>query len=245
MLLGDLTEREREILQLLAQGMRNDDIAAKLFISPQTVQTHVRNILGKLRVHSKLEAVAFAVQARRDHRLVEPASLETSCPAGLKSRSRRWTKGVPEREPRLRAREAATPSMASGTSRRPERTPPWLGPSLSCRDSVPAIDGQRACAGPCRSRSVGSRRRGCSSRGSLEPREALAAVVPELLEGRRVVGARGHHPRADVRAPVRVGAARRPPRRATWGGCRALARPPRARSSPRPSGSGRRPAVDR
>ena len=61
-LLDDLTEREREILQLLAEGTRNDDIATKLFISPQTVQTHVRNILGKLRVHSKLEAVAFAVR---------------------------------------------------------------------------------------------------------------------------------------------------------------------------------------
>ena len=61
-LLDDLTDREREILQLLAEGMRNDDIAAKLYISPQTVQTHVRNILGKLRVHSKLEAVAFAVK---------------------------------------------------------------------------------------------------------------------------------------------------------------------------------------
>jgi DNA-binding NarL/FixJ family response regulator len=62
LLMNDLTEREREILQLLAEGMRNDDIATKLFISPQTVQTHVRNILGKLRVHSKLEAVAFAVR---------------------------------------------------------------------------------------------------------------------------------------------------------------------------------------
>jgi NarL family two-component system response regulator LiaR len=61
-LLDDLTDREREILQLLAEGMRNDGIAEKLFISPQTVQTHVRNILGKLRVHSKLEAVAFAVK---------------------------------------------------------------------------------------------------------------------------------------------------------------------------------------
>ncbi|MGZ8652428.1 MAG: response regulator [Actinomycetota bacterium] len=61
-LLNDLTEREREILSLLAQGMRNDDIASQLYISPQTVQTHVRNILGKLRVHSKLEAVAFAVR---------------------------------------------------------------------------------------------------------------------------------------------------------------------------------------
>jgi DNA-binding NarL/FixJ family response regulator len=62
MLLNDLTDREREILSLLAEGMRNDDIAQKLYISPQTVQTHVRNILGKLRVHSKLEAVAFAVK---------------------------------------------------------------------------------------------------------------------------------------------------------------------------------------
>jgi DNA-binding NarL/FixJ family response regulator len=61
-LLNDLTERESEILQLLSEGMRNEDIAKKLFISPQTVQTHVRNILGKLRVHSKLEAVAFAVK---------------------------------------------------------------------------------------------------------------------------------------------------------------------------------------
>jgi NarL family two-component system response regulator LiaR len=61
-LLDDLTEREREILQLLAAGKRNDDIAKRLFISPQTVQTHVRNVLGKLRVHSKLEAVAFAVR---------------------------------------------------------------------------------------------------------------------------------------------------------------------------------------
>jgi NarL family two-component system response regulator LiaR len=62
MLLDDLTDREREILQLLAEGMRNEGIAQQLFISPQTVQTHVRNILGKLRVHSKLEAVAFAVK---------------------------------------------------------------------------------------------------------------------------------------------------------------------------------------
>ena len=61
-LLGELTEREREVLQLLAEGMRNEGIAHKLFISPQTVQTHVRNLLAKLGVHSKLEAVAFAVK---------------------------------------------------------------------------------------------------------------------------------------------------------------------------------------
>lgn len=61
-LLESLTEREREILELLSQGMRNEGIAQKLYISPQTVQTHVRNVLAKLGVHSKLEAVAFAVK---------------------------------------------------------------------------------------------------------------------------------------------------------------------------------------
>jgi DNA-binding NarL/FixJ family response regulator len=62
LLLGQLTERELEVLQLLARGVRNDGIAQELFISQQTVQTHVRNILAKLRVHSKLEAVSFAVR---------------------------------------------------------------------------------------------------------------------------------------------------------------------------------------
>jgi DNA-binding NarL/FixJ family response regulator len=61
-LLGQLTERELEVLALLARGIRNDGIADQLFISQQTVQTHVRNILAKLRVHSKLEAVSFAVR---------------------------------------------------------------------------------------------------------------------------------------------------------------------------------------
>ena len=61
-LFGALTEREWEMLRLLASGKRNDDIASSLFISPQTVQTHVRNVLGKLGVHSKLEAVVLAVK---------------------------------------------------------------------------------------------------------------------------------------------------------------------------------------
>ena len=62
LLLDQLTEREREILQFLGEGHRNEDIATKLFISPQTVQTHVRNILTKLGVHSKLEAVVFGLR---------------------------------------------------------------------------------------------------------------------------------------------------------------------------------------
>jgi DNA-binding NarL/FixJ family response regulator len=61
-LLDSLTDREREILDLLTEGLRNDELAARLFISPFTVQTHVSNILGKLGVRSKAEAVAFALK---------------------------------------------------------------------------------------------------------------------------------------------------------------------------------------
>jgi two-component system response regulator DevR len=59
--LDRLTDREREILDLLTTGLRNDEIAKRLFISPFTVQSHVSNILGKLGLRSKTEAVAFAL----------------------------------------------------------------------------------------------------------------------------------------------------------------------------------------
>jgi two-component system, NarL family, response regulator LiaR len=62
LLLDQLTEREREVLQLLAEGRRIEEIGTNLYISPQTVQTHVRNILSKLGFHSKLEAVVFALK---------------------------------------------------------------------------------------------------------------------------------------------------------------------------------------
>lgn len=61
-LLAELTPRELEVLESLAVGGRNDDIAAEMHISSQTLQTHVHNILVKLDVHSKLEAVIFAVK---------------------------------------------------------------------------------------------------------------------------------------------------------------------------------------
>jgi DNA-binding NarL/FixJ family response regulator len=60
--LGRLTRREREVLALLAQGADNAGIAQPLVISPETARTHVQNVLGKLGVHSRLEAAAFVVQ---------------------------------------------------------------------------------------------------------------------------------------------------------------------------------------
>jgi two-component system, NarL family, response regulator LiaR len=59
---GDLTSREIQVLQAMADGRSTQDVARDLFISPSTVQTHVKNILSKLGVHSKLEAVTFAVR---------------------------------------------------------------------------------------------------------------------------------------------------------------------------------------
>lgn len=56
----DLTARELEVLHLLAGGLTTPDIARELFISRKTVGSHIENILRKLRVHSRTEAVAFA-----------------------------------------------------------------------------------------------------------------------------------------------------------------------------------------
>jgi DNA-binding CsgD family transcriptional regulator len=58
--LRGVTEREREVVRLLAQGRSTAQIAAQLGISPRTIRNHVQNILCKLHVHSRLEAVASA-----------------------------------------------------------------------------------------------------------------------------------------------------------------------------------------
>jgi DNA-binding NarL/FixJ family response regulator len=63
-----LTPRELEVLRALTEGLSTPDICERLFIAPNTLRTHVQNIMGKLRVHSKLEAVAFGLK----HRLVDP-----------------------------------------------------------------------------------------------------------------------------------------------------------------------------
>jgi len=57
-----LTPREREILQLLADGMSNADVADHLFISQETVKSHVRHVLGKLEADTRTQAVAIALR---------------------------------------------------------------------------------------------------------------------------------------------------------------------------------------
>jgi DNA-binding NarL/FixJ family response regulator len=59
-----LTDREMQVLKLVAKGMNNRDIAKELFISENTVKNHVRNILEKLQIHSRMEAVMIAVREK-------------------------------------------------------------------------------------------------------------------------------------------------------------------------------------
>jgi DNA-binding NarL/FixJ family response regulator len=63
-----LTEREREVLALVAQGASNKEIARSLFITERTARTHVSNILGKLGLASRTQAALWAV----DHGMAPP-----------------------------------------------------------------------------------------------------------------------------------------------------------------------------
>lgn len=58
----DLTEREREVLMLMAEGLNNTQIAGRLTVSPSTIKSHVSSILAKLGVTSRTEAVALALR---------------------------------------------------------------------------------------------------------------------------------------------------------------------------------------
>jgi DNA-binding NarL/FixJ family response regulator len=59
-----LTDRELEVLKLVAKGLNNRDIGTELYISENTVKNHVRNILEKLHLHSRMEAVVYAVREK-------------------------------------------------------------------------------------------------------------------------------------------------------------------------------------
>jgi DNA-binding NarL/FixJ family response regulator len=60
--LPSLSKREREILRMLADGLRNEDVALRLSISPHTVRTHVKNAMDKLEADTRTEAVASALR---------------------------------------------------------------------------------------------------------------------------------------------------------------------------------------
>jgi DNA-binding NarL/FixJ family response regulator len=69
-LVGTLTEREREVLVLMARGLDNGQIAAELFVSEATIRTHVGHVLSKLDARSRVQAVVVAYESG----LVRPGS---------------------------------------------------------------------------------------------------------------------------------------------------------------------------
>ncbi len=60
--LPSLTKREREIMDLLSQGLTGEDVAERLFLSSETVKTHIRNAMSKLEAHTRVHAVAIALR---------------------------------------------------------------------------------------------------------------------------------------------------------------------------------------
>jgi DNA-binding NarL/FixJ family response regulator len=57
-----LSKREREIMDLLAQGLTGEQVAEKLFLSPETIKTHIRNAMNKLEAHTRVHAIAIALR---------------------------------------------------------------------------------------------------------------------------------------------------------------------------------------
>lgn len=70
--LSTFTPRERQVLQLLARGLSQPEIARQLVLSPKTIASHIQNVLAKLDLHSRAQAVAFAYRAG----LVEDAAAD-------------------------------------------------------------------------------------------------------------------------------------------------------------------------
>src|SRR4029079_4439987 len=111
-----LTDRELEGLKPVPTGVNNRDIAKELFISENTVKNHVRNILEKLQLHSRMEAVVYAMREK----ILE---IRYASPQDAAGRGRRAVPGDSAgHHPRTRTSSAASGSRRPGVSTRSTRT---------------------------------------------------------------------------------------------------------------------------
>jgi DNA-binding NarL/FixJ family response regulator len=117
--LGQLTDREREVLRLMVSGLDRKTIATRLYRSPDTVKTHIRNIAAKLGTQSATEAVAVALSAGLRPEL--GARKLSSCP-GRPCRAARWQS----------TRAARTGSRTCCPTARPRPPRPARCPADTC-----------------------------------------------------------------------------------------------------------------
>jgi DNA-binding NarL/FixJ family response regulator len=121
--LGQLTDREREVLRLMVSGLDRKSIAARMYRSPDTVKTHIRNIAAKLGTQSATEAVAVALNAGLRPELMRFA--------------RRW---------RARARRR---SSCQGRRCRPGRSPSTTAARTGSRTCCRSAPPRRPCPARC------------------------------------------------------------------------------------------------
>ena len=91
-MLDELTDREREVLVLVARGMSNGDIAGHLFLSEGTVKTHTKRIFAKLGLHDRTQAAILAYEVglvRPGEALPQVTAAPAATPAGVRGRSSR------------------------------------------------------------------------------------------------------------------------------------------------------------
>ena len=119
-----LTDRELEVLKLVATGMNNRDIAKELFISENTVKNHVRNILEKLQLHSRMEAVMYAMREKiLEIRLTGAEAVALDVSAAVERRR------APEASRPARSRTASQPTHWAASRSASAMGPTALGDS--------------------------------------------------------------------------------------------------------------------
>ena len=128
-LVEPLTPRELEVLRALTDGLSTPEICERLYITPNTLRTHVQNLMGKLRVHSKLEAVAFALK----NRLVEPPRPEDAAHGQLSA--------APRLSPSSGGRRPSRPARSVGTVAAALPSPLIVAPLLGLRRPRIALAG--------------------------------------------------------------------------------------------------------